>query len=1027
MLSNLPAGYMLGPYKIIQKIGRGGMATVYKAYQETMDRYVAIKVLSFQFMNHPEILGRFQHEARVIARLEHPHILPVYEYGESDGIPYMVMRYLEAGTLKERLTSGPISMPEIDHIFTQLADALAYAHENGVIHRDIKPTNAMLDKRNQVFLTDFGIAKLIEGSPEFTATGAVTGTPAYMSPEQVHGLKLDPRTDIYSLGIMLYEMITGRVPFEAETPMAVILKQVQEPLPPLSKFKVDVHPAIEAVVLKALSKDREERYQDVPAFLTAWKKAYQESTSSPIQAVQPVTFVNVPVQNPASQQIHQVSEPASVSAPPVQKLAAQKPLETIGVSRIAQPPLQPLAKQSTWSRLPNSLKLALPGLLLCLCMVVMFGVFKFIENRIQSSFNIIGSQTPSASTQVSLTPHPGSTTGSQAGTQGQINQPALRPGWQTWSAANTYFTVMASDELVVAGGYGGLTIWDDQGANPQTLTVRNGIPGDTVLSMFPEESDIFWIGTNEGLARISNNGATWEKFGMTNGLDSDYISSIVKTDQGMVFSTQYSGVPGGGLNFFDGKVFSRIEMPSTDSELMEPGKLSYHVNTMVYQPGVGLWVGTWHGLGLYTQGQWTVYQGELDNNPFVTSLLVDHENHLWVGLIEGKVLRFSDGTFTRIGDLNEHGVYNVLGIVEDNQGQVWFAGYNGVVSYNPTTDEWNSYTTDLRNIPASSILSAGRSPSGILYFGTEKQGLLRFADGHFSSWYLTGKLTYGRVTSIIPAPDGKLWFRSESGGIEVYEPASQNYLPEPVFDFCCLAAWGQDGTGWFVSGDGIRILRGERVTHLDTDYGLPSSDTYQLIITGNNEAWASTSGGLAHIINDKVVETYTPADGLPGSYHPALLQSSDGSLWIGSDMGLSRRSPDGQWAHFLKGQTFNENLQVVMDIVEDKQRGVIWVAAMGEGLFRFDGNEWQNYLPDEPGVEMVSPDIQTLSILPDGRLAMGFAHGGLVFFDPENSRWETYGVQDGLAHQNVTDIYVAVDNSIWLATTGGITRITTAP
>lgn len=279
-MSNFQPGQMIGPYQIINQIGKGGMATVYKAYHATMDRYVAIKVLPHDFMHDERFLGRFQQEVRLIARLEHAHILPVYDYGESEGVPYLVMRYLDAGTLKDRIQAGPLSLPEVDHHFTQLAKALEYAHEQGIIHRDIKPSNALVDKSGNLFLVDFGIAKMVESSAHFTLTGAVTGTPAYMSPEQARGQQIDPRTDIYSLGVVLYEMLTGRVPFDAETPMAVILKQIEEPLPPPSVFKPGIHPAIEAVLLKALAKDPDQRFATMRELLKAWGRAYAQAVPS---------------------------------------------------------------------------------------------------------------------------------------------------------------------------------------------------------------------------------------------------------------------------------------------------------------------------------------------------------------------------------------------------------------------------------------------------------------------------------------------------------------------------------------------------------------------------------------------------------------------------------------------------------------------------------------------------------------------------------------------------------------------------
>ena len=282
-MEKLQPGQMLGSYQIIEQIGEGGMATVYKAYQPSMDRNVAIKVLPGQLADSEEFTKRFQQEARIIAKLEHPHILPVFDYGESEGITYLVMRYLDAGTLGEKMQKErPLPLDEIDRLFTQLAEALGYAHSYGIIHRDLKPSNALIDSHGNLFLTDFGIAKMLESaSPRLTQTDAIMGTPAYISPEQAQATKVNQRSDIYSLGIILYEMVTGRVPFVAETPLAVILKHVSDPLPKPSVLKPDIPEAIEKVVLRALEKKPEDRYATVNEFLTAWKRALDESRIAP--------------------------------------------------------------------------------------------------------------------------------------------------------------------------------------------------------------------------------------------------------------------------------------------------------------------------------------------------------------------------------------------------------------------------------------------------------------------------------------------------------------------------------------------------------------------------------------------------------------------------------------------------------------------------------------------------------------------------------------------------------------------------
>jgi serine/threonine protein kinase len=279
-MDNLQPGQLLGPYRIISQVGQGGMATVYKAYQPSMDRNVAVKVLPSQLAESKEFTKRFQQEAHIIAKLEHAHILPVFDYGESEGISYFVMRYLEAGTLKNKMESGPLSLGDVDRIFSQLASALSYAHSHGVIHRDLKPANALIDSQGNLFLTDFGIAKLLENaSPRLTQTDAIMGTPAYISPEQAQAQTVDQRSDIYSLGIILYEMVTGRVPYVADTPLAVILKHVSNPLPLPSSIKADIPEAIESVILKALAKNPDDRFATAAEFLAAWKRALAEKDS----------------------------------------------------------------------------------------------------------------------------------------------------------------------------------------------------------------------------------------------------------------------------------------------------------------------------------------------------------------------------------------------------------------------------------------------------------------------------------------------------------------------------------------------------------------------------------------------------------------------------------------------------------------------------------------------------------------------------------------------------------------------------
>jgi len=257
-------GQTLGPYQIVEQIGAGGMGTVYKAYQRSMDRYVAIKVLPEHLSQDAQFLKRFQREAKAIARLEHAHILPAHDYGEQAGITYIVMRYVNGGTLRDRIAQGPLPVGEIVRIVEQVGGALDYAHRQGLIHRDIKPGNILLDVQGDAYLGDFGLARMIAASQHITSgAGLAVGTPAYISPEQGQGLKADPRSDLYSLGVVLYEMATGRVPYEAETPIALVLKHINEPAPPPRALNPNLPEALERVIVKAMAKDPAQRYQSV--------------------------------------------------------------------------------------------------------------------------------------------------------------------------------------------------------------------------------------------------------------------------------------------------------------------------------------------------------------------------------------------------------------------------------------------------------------------------------------------------------------------------------------------------------------------------------------------------------------------------------------------------------------------------------------------------------------------------------------------------------------------------------------------
>ncbi len=262
-------GKRFGQYEVVDSIGGGGMGAVYRARDTQLNREVALKVLPPELARDHEFIERFQREADTAASLEHPHIVAIYNIGVQDGMHYLAMRLLRGQTLNHLIRhTGALPLPRILHIIEQLASALDYAHQRGIIHRDIKPANIMVDTDDYVTLMDFGIARALIGS-KITRTGTMIGTPEYMAPEQFTGEELNIQSDVYALSVVLYEMLTGHVPFTGETPVAISHGHVYQPPPPPSQYNPQVSPAVEQVVLRGLAKRPEARYATAPALAKA--------------------------------------------------------------------------------------------------------------------------------------------------------------------------------------------------------------------------------------------------------------------------------------------------------------------------------------------------------------------------------------------------------------------------------------------------------------------------------------------------------------------------------------------------------------------------------------------------------------------------------------------------------------------------------------------------------------------------------------------------------------------------------------
>ena len=269
---NVQEGSTLGPYRLMERVGRGGMASVFRAYHPALDRYVAIKVLPEFFAEEPGYRERFQQEARSVARLKHQNILEIFDYGYDGGTPYLVLELIDGGTLADRV-GKPMELREVVRLLEPLGSALDHAHAHGILHRDIKPSNVLITKEGTPILADFGLAKMTGAIQRLTTSGVVMGTPEYMSPEQAADEFVGPASDIYSFGVVAYEMLTGRVPFAGDTPAATLLSHVTKAMPATRELKGELSAHVEEVLRRALSKRPEDRFPSASALVRALKPA----------------------------------------------------------------------------------------------------------------------------------------------------------------------------------------------------------------------------------------------------------------------------------------------------------------------------------------------------------------------------------------------------------------------------------------------------------------------------------------------------------------------------------------------------------------------------------------------------------------------------------------------------------------------------------------------------------------------------------------------------------------------------------
>jgi photosystem II stability/assembly factor-like uncharacterized protein/predicted Ser/Thr protein kinase len=642
-------GKTLGSYRIVEQIGLGGMATVFKAYQPSMDRYVAFKVISTHLAQDPTFVKRFQQEAKVIAKLEHLHILPVYDHGEQDGYLYLVMRFIEAGTLKDRMAGGPLSLDEARRVVDQVGSALEHAHQQSVVHRDLKPSNVLIDSQGDCYLTDFGIAKMVEGTLGLTGSG-VLGTPHYMAPEQSQSLKVDHRADVYAMGVVIYEMVTGQVPFDAETPFAVVMKHISEPLPLPRSVKPDLPETVERVILKALAKNPADRYQSMRDLVTAFDQAVAAAPAEAHAATTPPRVAPMPTV---------VEE--EVKAPPPAAIPARRRRVT--------------AKRSC---------LVAAGLALLSSMMVVLVLAAVILSRMkisrQSPVGLVGTATPtrSAGAIVHETPAP-SLTEVVAGETPRptvtpspttaVTQPTATPAisatapplpvgsWQPVldlpRQINTLVVDPTNPQVLYAGtgdyAGSGSGVYKSEDAGLTWRLAAAGLPNEQVLALaFSRDgSSTLYAAAGSEIYASTDGAESWTRLGDTGffGVDECLLRSDPSNGNVLFAVAKSDGIArssdGGHTWLLVGE-----GLPGDEHSTYALSLAIDPADTNVLYVGSGGFVGQGHGVYKSTDGgeTWSpANRGMLDYR--ITALAVDpaHPQTVYAGGHSGELFKSSDG------------------------------------------------------------------------------------------------------------------------------------------------------------------------------------------------------------------------------------------------------------------------------------------------------------------------------------------------------------------------------------------------